>query len=139
MVPGQGAAPLRLDAGKLLRRRDLDRFGAAALASIEGGTMSGATRLVRHGDFVTREVAGETIVVPIRAGVGDLDSIYTLNDVGATIWKLIDGTRTADDIALAVVEAFEVEPEQARRDVEEFLASLTEAGMIGRAGAEKHR
>jgi hypothetical protein len=99
--------------------------------------MSGATRLMRHGDFVTREVAGETIVVPIRAGVGDLDSIYTLNDVGATIWNLIDGTRTADDIALAVVEAFEVEPEQARRDVEEFLAQLTEAGMIGRAGAEK--
>jgi len=101
--------------------------------------MSGATRLVRHGDFVTREVAGETIVVPIRAGVGDLDSIYTLNEVGATIWKLIDGTRTADDIALAVVETFDVEPEQARRDVEEFLASLTEAGMVRHAGAEKHR
>ena len=135
----RGAALLRLDAGKSLRRRVLDSPGEAALASIEGGNMSGATRLVRHGDFVTREVAGETIVVPIRAGVGDLDSIYTLNDVGATIWKLIDGTRTADDIALAVVEAFEVEPEQARRDVEEFLASLTEAGMIGHAGAEKHR
>jgi len=99
--------------------------------------MSGATRPSRHGEYVTREVAGETIVVPIRAGVGDLDSIYTLNEVGATIWKLIDGTRTADDIALAVVEVFEVEPEQARRDVEEFLAQLTEAGMIGRAGGEK--
>ena len=99
--------------------------------------MSGSQRLVRHGEFVTRDVAGETIVVPIRAGVGDLDSIYTLNDVGATIWNLIDGTRTADDIALAVVEAFEVEPEQARRDVEEFLASLAEAGMIGRASGEK--
>jgi hypothetical protein len=99
--------------------------------------MSGAVRLVREGDFVTREVAGETIVVPIRAGVGELDSIYTLNEVGATIWSLIDGTRTADEIALAVVETFEVEPEQARRDVEEFLASLTEAGMIRRAGGEK--
>ena len=99
--------------------------------------MGGAPRPARHGNYVTREIAGETVVVPIRSGVGDLDSIFTLNEVGATIWRLIDGTRTADDIALAVVEAFEVEPEQARRDVEEFLASLTEAGMIDRKGGEK--
>ena len=47
--------------------------------------MSGARRQARHGEFVTREVAGETLVVPLRAGVGDLDSIYTVNDVGAAI------------------------------------------------------
>jgi len=97
--------------------------------------MSGARRQARHGEFVTREVAGETLVVPLRAGVGDLDSIYTVNDVGAAIWRLIDGRRTADDIALEVVRAFEVEPEQARRDVEDFLAELAEAGMIRNAGS----
>ena len=87
-------------------------------------------RPTRRGEFVTREVAGETLVVPIRAGVGDLDAIYTVNEVGAAIWRLIDGRRTVDDIALEVVRAFEVEPEQARRDVEEFLGILAEAGLV---------
>ena len=56
---------------------------------------------IKSGEFVTRAIAGETIVVPIKAGVGDLDSIYTLNEVGATIWGLIDGTTTVDGIVAA--------------------------------------
>jgi hypothetical protein len=46
---------------------------------------------IKETDFVTREVAGETIIVPIRGNVGDLNSIYTLNEVGTKIWELIDG------------------------------------------------
>jgi hypothetical protein len=47
-------------------------------------------------DFVTREIAGETIIVPIRKQAGDLESIYTLNELGTTIWGMIDGkTRSA--------------------------------------------
>lgn len=79
---------------------------------------------------MTRAIAGETIVVPIETGVGDLDSIYTLNEVGATIWGLIDGTTTVDGIVAAVVSTFEVGAEEARSDVLEFLGSLEQVGMI---------
>lgn len=85
---------------------------------------------VKTGEFVTRAVAGETIVVPITAGVGDLDSIYTLNEVGATIWQLIDGTATVDAIASAVAREFEVATDQAKADVLEFVTSLAGAGLI---------
>lgn len=88
------------------------------------------TAYVKKGEFVTRAVAGETIVVPITAGVGDLDSIYTLNEVGATIWELIDGTTTVDQIASAVAREFDVGADQARADVLEFVTSLAEAGLI---------
>ena len=36
-------------------------------------------------------IAGETIVVPIRGQVGDLESIYNLNEVGSVIWEMTDG------------------------------------------------
>ena len=96
-----------------------------------------ARTYVKSGEFVTRAVADETIVVPITAGVGDLDSIYTLNEVGATIWGLIDGTTTVDEIVAAVTRGFEVGSDQARADVLEFVISLTEAGLIRPAGDDK--
>jgi hypothetical protein len=70
------------------------------------------------------------IVVPITAGVGDLDSIYTLNEVGATVWNLIDGTTTVNAIVSAVAREFDVNTQQAKADVLEFMTSLAEAGLI---------
>ncbi|OFV80393.1 MAG: hypothetical protein A2Y78_04720 [Acidobacteria bacterium RBG_13_68_16] len=96
-----------------------------------------AKTYVKSGEFVTRAVAGETIVVPITAGVGDLDSIYTLNDVGATIWALIDGTTTVEQIVSTVTRGFEVEFDQAKADVLEFVISLAEAGLIRPLGEGK--
>ena len=96
-----------------------------------------ARTYVKQGEFVTRAVAGETIVVPITAGVGDLDSIYTLNEVGATIWALIDGTTTMEEIVAAITRGFEVGSDQARADVLDFVTSLTEAGLVRPAGEGK--
>ena len=39
--------------------------------------------------LVTRSIAGETIIVPICGRLGDLDSIFTLNEVGSHIWRLL--------------------------------------------------
>ena len=47
---------------------------------------------------VSRKIADEVILVPIRKNVGDLESIYTLDEVGARIWELIDGIRSLADI-----------------------------------------
>ena len=37
----------------------------------------------RVGNYATRRVGEETVVVPIRSSAADLDSVYTLNAVGA--------------------------------------------------------
>ena len=43
--------------------------------------------------IVSRRIADEFILVSIRQNVGDLESIYTLNETAARIWELIDGKR----------------------------------------------
>ena len=85
---------------------------------------------VRENDCVTREIAGETIIVPIRNRVGDLDSIFTLNEVGTMIWQLIDGRTSTHQIAEAIHQAYDVEQEEATRDTVGFLESLKSAGLI---------
>ena len=45
-------------------------------------------------DIVAREIEGEVIIVPLVAGIGDSDDeLYTLNETGHAVWKLLDGTR----------------------------------------------
>jgi hypothetical protein len=80
--------------------------------------------------LVTRCIAGETIIVPVRSNVGDLNSIYTLNEVGTMIWELIDGKNSAVQIIEAICRDYEVGPEEASKDTVFLLESLEEAGLI---------
>jgi hypothetical protein len=80
--------------------------------------------------FVSRTIAGDVIIVPVRGGVGDLDAIFTLNSVGATIWKLIDGCTPIDRLATAVAREYEVGEVTAAADVREFVALLTSRGLL---------
>jgi hypothetical protein len=87
-------------------------------------------RLEKSDDLVTRSIAGETIIVPIRGQVGDLDSIFTLNEVGTRIWELLDGRRDDRMIVEELGKEFAVEEEEAARDVQEFLGSLQAVGLV---------
>ena len=81
-------------------------------------------------DLVTRSIADETIIVPIKNKVGDLDSIYTLNEIGTMIWELIDGKKSVSKIVEAVHNAYEVPLEEAEKDTIDFLNTLKVSGLI---------
>lgn len=84
----------------------------------------------RRGDYATRTLSGETVVVPIRSRAAELDSVYTLNPVGAAIWAELEEPRTAEALAGRVAGDFEVALDVARADVSRFLEALLEEGMI---------
>ncbi len=86
---------------------------------------------------MTREIAGETIIVPLHAHVGDLNSIYTLNEVGTMIWKFIDGKTSVPQIVEAICDAYDVAQRDAEKDAIEFLGSLKSAGLIRASEKDK--
>jgi hypothetical protein len=94
------------------------------------------TCFAKKGEFVARSIAGDTIIVPIRGQVGDLNSIYNLNEVGSFIWNLIDGRNTLSQIAQAVCEEFDVTLEAAEQDTVEFVAALESAGIAESSAPE---
>lgn len=85
---------------------------------------------VKDSDLVTRCIAGETIIVPVRGNVGDLDSIYTLNEVATMIWQTIDGWSSVSQIIDAVCQEYDVERAEAEKDVMELIHSLEAAGLV---------
>ena len=91
---------------------------------------SAERRCVRDPDFVHRRIADELLIVPIASNFGDLESIFTLNEVGARIWDLLDGERSVADIATVIVDEYAVDQETAAQDVAEFLDQLESIGAV---------
>ena len=87
-------------------------------------------RLAKDPSIVDRKIADEFILVPIRQKTGDLESIYTLNEVAARIWELVDGQKRVEEIRDAIVEEFEVGPEEAEADLVELLQQLEQVGAV---------
>jgi acyl dehydratase len=85
--------------------------------------------------FIVREVGEGTVLVPVGERVVDMNGMVVLNETGRFIWERLDGTCSPDDIAQGLTETFEVTLEQARNDVEEFLAQLERMGMVEKADA----
>lgn len=87
-------------------------------------------RYQKDPSIVYRQIAGEALLVPIRASAADLDSIYALDEVGAYIWELLDGQRLVKDIEALLLAEYDVEVDQARADIQEFLHQLEEIGAV---------
>lgn len=89
-----------------------------------------AKRLGDGGDLVSRCIAGETLLIPVRAQVVDLEGMYVLNDVGTLVWERLDGRTPLPALVNAVCHCYDVSPEVAAADVAEFLEALATAGLI---------
>ncbi len=87
-------------------------------------------RFIQDQGVVTRQIAGETVLVPIRSGAADLDFIYTSNDMGTTIWESLDGEKSVDQIVETVCREYDVPAEEATQDVMDFLSALETAGLV---------
>ena len=87
-------------------------------------------RFTKRSDLVTRSITGETIIVPVQGHVGDLDSIYTLNEVGSAVWGHIDGETSVSQIIDTVSREYEVTREETEADIIELMGSLESAGLI---------
>jgi Coenzyme PQQ synthesis protein D (PqqD) len=84
----------------------------------------------RSRNVVCRVVADEAIVVPIRRGAADMDSIYTFNESGTKLWAMIEESRNVADLAAYLQSEYRLTPEKAVTDAEKFIADLAEAGLI---------
>jgi hypothetical protein len=91
---------------------------------------------IRSSAVVSRLIAGETLVVPVRGKVGDLASIYSFNPVGTTIWEALAIPTTIKTLIDLIEGEYEVNRERATHDVESFLQEMRTAELI--LAAEVH-
>src|ERR1700733_15324609 len=87
-------------------------------------------RVRRSSNGVSRVVADEAIVVPIRRGAADLDSIYTFNDSGTKLWSLIEKGLDAAALASYLLTEYGLTQAEAFSVAEAFVRDLTQEGLV---------
>ena len=71
----------------------------------------------------------------MRKGVGDLASIYSLNEVATSIWLALVKPHSEQELVQLVEQEFDGDREQIERDVQSFLNEMCSAGLVMSTGA----
>lgn len=83
------------------------------------------TTVVATSEQVSSDLAGESVILNLKTGM-----YFGLNEVGASIWNLLQQPRSVKDICTQILEEYEVESEQCERDVLTLLNELVESELI---------
>jgi hypothetical protein len=90
------------------------------------------SKYVRSDLVVARVIGGETLVVPVRGGVGDLASVYSFNETGTRIWEALACPRSVDELARVVERQYVTTAGDARPGIEHFLEETCAKGIVNR-------
>ena len=84
-------------------------------------------------DFVQRDIAGECLLVPIHRRQADANSIYVLNEMGAVVWRRLDGKLSVSEIIDQLLEEYAVERARLQKDVSVLVEDLLSIKAISAA------
>ncbi|HUS80608.1 MAG TPA: PqqD family protein [Armatimonadota bacterium] len=91
----------------------------------------------RAENVVTRELAGEIVLVPIKQATADFQQVHLLNNTAAAVWQLLDKPRTPDEVVSLLAERFDVPRQAIADDVNELLADLGSRELVEWVGADE--
>ena len=80
--------------------------------------------------FVLREVAGESLLVPVGTATLSLNGMLVLNGCGRFLWDRLPDAASEAALVDALLETYEVDRRTAEQDVRDFLAELRKLGII---------
>lgn len=81
-------------------------------------------------DLIKREIAGDTILIPVGKTVYDSHGLFAMNELAAFLWDLLPGADSEEELVNAVLAEYEVTREEAARDIREFLDKLRSMGIL---------
>ena len=81
-------------------------------------------------DFIMREIAGETILIPSGAAAQKFNGLVTVNALGAFIWDVLQAPTDLEALVTRITDEYDVDADTARRDAEEFLSELRRIGAL---------
>ena len=92
--------------------------------------MNLAARYRRRERIVERSIAGESFLIPVCGTPVEMENIFVLNELGAFIWRRLDGGSTLSGIIDAIQEQYEVTRAEAESDLGGLIERMLAAGLI---------
>lgn len=86
-------------------------------------------------NVVSRDIAGEFIIIPLTSGIGDSDEeVFSLNAHGKAIWQKCDGKRKLEDIINQLNKEFGNRPGQIEKDCLGLMQELLKRKIVVKVG-----
>jgi pyrroloquinoline quinone biosynthesis protein D len=82
-------------------------------------------RLRRQEGVLAQQARGKTVLLRLEDG-----GYYALDEVGAMIWQLCDGSRAVAEIVALLCEEFDAPESTVQEDVLEFIGDLRREGLL---------
>jgi Coenzyme PQQ synthesis protein D (PqqD) len=90
-----------------------------------GGSLTSRAVVVASKDRMSCPLGDDIIILDLKAGL-----YFSLDNVGATVWQLIQQPRTVQEIRQAVLDTFDVDAEVCERDLGALLEDLAARNLI---------
>lgn len=81
-------------------------------------------------NFILREIAGDYVIVPIGETAMEFNGMINVNETGAFLWKCLQEETSLDAMTEAMLKEYEVEKDEAKKDIEEFVSLLKEKKIL---------
>lgn len=81
-------------------------------------------------DFLLKDIAGESIVIPRGTAALDFNGTLVLNEACALLWKSLSDFTTCEELATILVKEYNIEQEIAVRDVEKCVAKMEQYELL---------
>lgn len=81
-------------------------------------------------EFILREIAGDHIIVPVGKTVLEFNGLVVVNEVGASLWNMLQREVTIDELVQGILSEYDVEENIARQDICEFIDKLVANGIL---------
>ena len=81
-------------------------------------------------ELVKRDIAGDTILVPVGKTVYDSNGLFILNELGAFLWDRLEKAESEGALLQMILDEYEVTEDVAAKDLHSFLDDLRELGII---------
>ena len=81
-------------------------------------------------DFIIRDIAGETVIVPTGKVSYNFNGMITVNEVASFILQNIEQCNNEDELIEKVFNEFEIDKNTIINDIRDFLQQLLSIGII---------
>lgn len=80
--------------------------------------------------FMLRKVGGQYVVVALGEASRSFNGIIRLNESGKFLWEQLSSDKTPEQLCTALLNEYDVTPEQAQSDVAAFTEKLKKAALL---------
>lgn len=81
-------------------------------------------------EFCMRNICGENTLVPIGETAVSFKGIIKVNNIGSFIWNNLEGAKDENEIVSMVMDKYNLELNEARTSVDDFLKYLKNVNII---------